>query len=216
MPTYFQGKIVPSLTHNKAHFISKKFLNGRCDRNGFYRSRSGITFHLQGNILSTLKYLIRIRPTGLTAKEANEFCKGKHDLSAWVDEVQPKSFLTVLTKSDQAENSLHLDDNSQIALSCHTRKGLDNLKDRLAMLVDERLEHLENRDAFLSSERHKKSVREAIERIDSFYQGQKAGAFDEVLAFELQSAAKSLQHIIGRIDTEEILDIVFGAFCVGK
>ncbi len=74
MPTYFQGKIVPSLTHNKAHFISKKFLKDRCDRNGFYRSRSGITFHLQGNILSTLKYLIRIRPTGLTAKEANEFC----------------------------------------------------------------------------------------------------------------------------------------------
>ena len=74
IPTYFQGKIVPSLTHKKGYFISKKFLKERCDRNGFYRSRSGITFHQQGDILSTLKYLIRIRPTGLTAKEANEFC----------------------------------------------------------------------------------------------------------------------------------------------
>ena len=74
IPTYFQGKIIPCLTHNKAHFISTKFLKARCDRNGFYRSRSGITFHRQGDILSTLKYLIRIRPTGLTAKEANELC----------------------------------------------------------------------------------------------------------------------------------------------
>jgi hypothetical protein len=49
-------------------------LKDRCDRNGFYQSRSGITFHLQGDILSTLKYLIRLRSTGLTEKEANEFC----------------------------------------------------------------------------------------------------------------------------------------------
>ncbi len=74
IPICFQGKIIPSLTHNKAHFISVKFLKARCDRNGFYRSRSGITFHRKGDILSTLKYLIRIRPTGLTAKEANDFC----------------------------------------------------------------------------------------------------------------------------------------------
>ena len=74
IPTYFQGKIVPCLTHNKGHFISTKFLKARCDRNGFYRSRSGITFHRQGDIVSTLKYLIRIRPAGLTAKEANDFC----------------------------------------------------------------------------------------------------------------------------------------------
>ncbi len=74
IPIYFQGKIIPSLTHNKGHFISLKFLKARCDRNGFYRSRSGITFHRQGDILSTLEYLIRIRPTGLTAKEAYELC----------------------------------------------------------------------------------------------------------------------------------------------
>ena len=74
IPTYFQGKILPSLTHNKGYFISTKFLKAHCDRNGFYRSRSGITFHRREDILSTLKYLIRIRPTGLTAKEANEFC----------------------------------------------------------------------------------------------------------------------------------------------
>ena len=74
IPTYFLGKIVPCLTHKKGHFISMKFLKARCDRNGFYRSRSGITFHRQGGIISALKYLIRIRPGGLTAKEANEFC----------------------------------------------------------------------------------------------------------------------------------------------
>ena len=74
IPTYFRGKIIPCLTHNKGHFISMTFLKARSDKNGFYRSRSGITFHKKGDILSTLKYLIRIRPTGITAKEANEFC----------------------------------------------------------------------------------------------------------------------------------------------
>ena len=74
IPVYFQESLISSLTHNHGYFISKKYLKQHMDRWGFYTTKSGITFHIQGDIKSVLKYLIRVRSYGLTAKEAEELC----------------------------------------------------------------------------------------------------------------------------------------------
>ncbi|MBC8394813.1 MAG: transposase [Deltaproteobacteria bacterium] len=74
IPAYFQEDLIPSITHNHGYFISKEFLKQHMDRWGFYTTKSGITFHIQGNIVSVLKYLIRRRSYGLTTEEAEELC----------------------------------------------------------------------------------------------------------------------------------------------
>lgn len=74
IPTYFQGRIIPSITHNHGYFISKKYLKKHADKWGFYTTRSGINFHLEGNIDSVLKYLIRRKREGITVEEAKALC----------------------------------------------------------------------------------------------------------------------------------------------
>jgi len=74
IPAYFQGMIIPSITHNHGYFISKKFLKENADKWGFYTTKSGITFHKKGSMDSVLKYLIRRRKHGLTDDEAEDLC----------------------------------------------------------------------------------------------------------------------------------------------
>ena len=42
------------------------------------------------------------------------------------------------------------------------------------------------------------------------------GAGEELAAEELRTAAHSLGKLLGRVDVEDILDVIFREFCVGK
>ena len=39
---------------------------------------------------------------------------------------------------------------------------------------------------------------------------------EEVLAEELRTAAHALARLTGRVDVEDILDVIFRDFCIGK
>ena len=43
-----------------------------------------------------------------------------------------------------------------------------------------------------------------------------AGQGEELVAEELRSAAYSLGRLLGRVDVEDLLDVIFREFCVGK
>jgi tRNA modification GTPase len=43
-----------------------------------------------------------------------------------------------------------------------------------------------------------------------------AGTGDELVAEQLRRAATGLGRLTGRVDVEEILDVIFRDFCVGK
>jgi tRNA modification GTPase len=42
------------------------------------------------------------------------------------------------------------------------------------------------------------------------------GAGEELAAEELRAAAQSLGRLLGRVDVEDILDVIFKEFCIGK
>jgi tRNA modification GTPase len=42
------------------------------------------------------------------------------------------------------------------------------------------------------------------------------GQGEELAAEELRTAALSLGRLLGRVDVEDILDVIFREFCVGK
>jgi len=42
------------------------------------------------------------------------------------------------------------------------------------------------------------------------------GEGEELAAEELRSAASSLGRLLGRVDVEEILEVIFRDFCIGK
>jgi len=62
--------------------------------------------------------------------------------------------------------------------------------------------------------RHRALLAEALRHLDRALSDEAAGA--ELLAESVRLAARELERISGHIDSEAILDHVFGAFCIGK
>lgn len=68
--------------------------------------------------------------------------------------------------------------------------------------------------ALVSRARHRTLLREAVAALDRA--GRSAGTGDELLAEELRIAIHSLGRLTGRVDVEDILDVIFREFCIGK
>jgi len=64
--------------------------------------------------------------------------------------------------------------------------------------------------------RQRHSLEEAVETLGRAEEGCRKGLGEELLAFELRSALDSLSELLGRVESEEILEKIFSEFCVGK
>lgn len=103
----------------------------------------------------------------------------------------------------------------EIKISCHEQNGLEALKQKIVSFIDDRMDSLGS-DPYVTSERQVYLLSQSRGYLDQFFEALAQSKYEELLAFELQRAAQSLVDILGRIDSEDILDQVFGEFCVGK
>ena len=63
--------------------------------------------------------------------------------------------------------------------------------------------------------RHRAALEETVAALDRAHNEGESGR-EEVLAEELRAAATTLGRLTGRIDVEDILDVIFRDFCIGK
>jgi tRNA modification GTPase len=63
--------------------------------------------------------------------------------------------------------------------------------------------------------RHRRALEETIAALDRAVAQGSAGS-EELIAEDLRSAATALGRLTGRVDVEDILDVIFRAFCIGK
>lgn len=68
--------------------------------------------------------------------------------------------------------------------------------------------------ALVSRARHRTLLRETVESLARA--GQAADRGEELLAEDLRIAIHSLGRLTGRVDVEDILDVIFREFCIGK
>lgn len=102
-----------------------------------------------------------------------------------------------------------------LPISCKTGAGIDELRSAIIAHVDANVRVLG--DALvLSSARHQQAVAGAVEALDQYGIARSSGAYEEMLAFELQTAARLLGDVIGLVGNEDVLDTVFSSFCLGK
>ena len=66
----------------------------------------------------------------------------------------------------------------------------------------------------ISRERQRRLLRETADSLRRSLEA--VGKGDELVAEELRLAANSLGRLLGRVDVEDILDVIFREFCVGK
>lgn len=120
----------------------------------------------------------------------------------------------MLNKSDllpAGRSDLHPDLPAHLLLSCLTGEGLDGLlealKKELAALCGD-----PSTGPLLTRSRHQHHLQGCLDALGQYKQ-----AKDLALAAEaLRVARGHLSHLIGGGGTEEILDIIFRDFCVGK
>jgi len=65
--------------------------------------------------------------------------------------------------------------------------------------------------------RHRRALENTVSALDrALAEGAKTGEREELIAEELRAAAMVLGRLTGRVDVEDILDVIFRDFCIGK
>jgi tRNA modification GTPase len=97
-------------------------------------------------------------------------------------------------------------------ISATTGLGVAELLAKLGYFAQN---YLGGEPALLTRVRHKNALSSALTSIcRSLEKGDTQ--HEEIFAEELRSAAQSLGRLTGRVDVEDILDVIFHDFCIGK
>lgn len=99
----------------------------------------------------------------------------------------------------------------ELSISARTGEGVDGL----LRVIHDRLRDTVSDTAVLTHRRHSVAVEEAVRELECAG-ALLAGTDFELVAHHLHRAVDSLEMIVGRIGAEDILDGIFGTFCLGK
>jgi tRNA modification GTPase len=123
--------------------------------------------------------------------------------------------LCVVNKADLASlpAMLRIGEHPALSLSCRTGEGFDHLLEALGAAAAERLSPAGG--PMPTRSRHRAALRAALEALERFRLAP-AGAELALLAEDLRLAARALGRLTGRVGVEDILDLIFAEFCVGK
>ena len=97
-----------------------------------------------------------------------------------------------------------------LLMSAKTGEGLDDLVQRLSEEVVTRAGLSET--PTISRLRHARALEEAIEALTRAESQGEA----ELCGEDLRLAARALERLLGRVDVEDLLDVIFSEFCIGK
>lgn len=121
----------------------------------------------------------------------------------------PATLWTVGTKADLSEKA---DGGWSYRISTRTGEGLDGLLTDLQSFAEAQIGQIE--DAVPTRQRHISLLRSTVGEIDRALNGTNFPL--ELRAENMRLASQYLGRITGDVDVEEILDVIFSQFCIGK
>ena len=130
-----------------------------------------------------------------------------------------KQFVTVVNKSDlpQAVAESELPAGAEIVhISSKNGSGIDQLRSVIFnSFISDRV--LTSRDhVAVSTVRHRDIIVRALAGLDGFSSGLARGVSGELLAIDLRESLAAVGEITGETTPDDILDIIFSSFCIGK
>lgn len=153
-------------------------------------------------------------------------CGPPKELDQWINLLGTKDHILVETKGDleakplgnSGENTLtgpEGESSKAYSISCKSGRGVEALKQLICQRVDQTIGKIDHK-ALITSPRHKQAIKQALASLSQFEKVRASGGYEEMLAFELKEAATHLQSIIGDVESDDILGVIFSSFCVGK
>jgi len=137
--------------------------------------------------------------------------------------LQPNS-LVLLNKTDLVPEAAVEDTLQQLGLSEGTKWWIASVKNDVGMkeftnglvgVLKERFcETEDGTEPLITQERHRVHLQRATEYLDAFLETDAEGVV--LGAEELRYAAMEIGKVSGTIGVEDVLDVVFGEFCIGK
>jgi tRNA modification GTPase len=143
------------------------------------------------------------------------------DITVWVEAVGVKEerglpatdsdTLRILNKADLAA-SADLEGIYDAVVSAKTRQGLDGFVELLSDRV--RTAFVRQEPALITRARHRVAVEGCLGHIESALQNRNLVL--ELVAEDVRLAVRDMERLIGRVDVEDVLDVIFRDFCIGK
>jgi tRNA modification GTPase len=160
------------------------------------------------------RYLAAADLVVMCAEEAEGWGVGK--LGSGVESGRP-GIIRVVTKCDLQTSQLPDLSASPLATSALTGEGLDTLRSAIAeRLYGDGATNYADTEPMLTRERHRVALARAREEIGSALTQLPPRGEAVLAAHHVREAARAVEELIGSVDVEEVLERVFGSFCVGK
>jgi tRNA modification GTPase len=135
----------------------------------------------------------------------------------------PPVQVLVLNKCDLAQDAgcrgaARLPVEQQWSISCLTQEGVQPFLAALGSLVAQLYGTDSREPPLVTRARHRQHLAECVAALHAF---DRLAAMDEAVpldlaAEELRTAGREVGRISGRIDVEDLLDVIFRDFCIGK
>ena len=121
--------------------------------------------------------------------------------------------LVLINKSDLLgdKNFVIADGINPIKISTKTEDGFDEFLDQLTALIADKMKNKSDTPS-LTRQRHRLHLEEAQNFLDLSLKQEAP----ELMAQELRFAVNALGRITGQVDVEDLLDVIFKDFCIGK
>ncbi len=127
-----------------------------------------------------------------------------------------KKYIAVINKTDEKSliNESGLGLQNIINISCKTGKGIDELEKRLSEMAS--LGIVDDADVVSLNANQKNSLMMSINMCKQIINDVQDDIDPSLIAVDLMSMADYLDEIVGKITNEDMLDVMFKKFCIGK
>lgn len=134
----------------------------------------------------------------------------------YLEKFQDRRRILVKNKSDLPRNLvLSAQFNEAVEVSCATDAGMETLKDRIQKLAWSGQISGEMFEVMINS-RHQEALERARQHLTDTLASFQNDATLELTAVDLRLATQAVGEIVGKTTTEDLLDSIFGQFCIGK
>jgi tRNA modification GTPase len=133
---------------------------------------------------------------------------------SWMKNIAPEKKILVLNKSDLPAHD-SWSQSGGIPVSCITEAGIPDLRDAIRDRVLKDASMLADHPVAINA-RHKACFETATGKLEQAMQSLSSHQAPEYTALELREALQAIGEVTGRVDVEEVLDVIFSSFCIGK
>jgi tRNA modification GTPase len=128
-----------------------------------------------------------------------------------------KTIILVKNKIDlgEFEDSIDYQQKLVVEVSCTTKLGIGNLKEILSELINNTFGYKDEKVLYIG-ERHKQLIQNCLQSISESKRNFESDIGIEIISSDLTTARINIDQIIGAKTNEDMLDKLFGEFCIGK